>query len=102
MLQRPDVPEVQADPMTATVETIAREAGYDVRRVQQGEITPWGWARPFADGEAMDGRWACASHALASFDTIGAFHAHLADEGRHDIVWRCLSCGVPHGFRVPA
>lgn len=82
-----------------TVETAAREAGYDVRRVMHAETTPWGWARPFCDGNPMDGRWACASHEIGAFATSDDFHAHLASEGRHDIVWRCKPCGEPHGFR---
>lgn len=79
--------------------TVAAELGYDVRRVQVGEITPWDWARPFCSTNPMDGRWACASHAVRSFTDLGAFHAHLATEGRHDIVWLCTSCDLPHGFR---
>lgn len=73
--------------------------GYDVRRVEITEVTPWGWARPFCDTNPQDGLWACASHTVASFDTLDTFHAHLAGEGPHDIVWRCRPCELPHGFR---
>ena len=73
---------------------------HDARRVLLGEPTPWGPARPICKTNPVDGRWACASHAVGSFEDPDEFHAHIADPGWHRIVWRCRVHG-PEGFGAP-
>lgn len=70
-----------------------------VAKLRVGQDTPWGPATAFCRG-GLDGRWACASHGVATFADGVALAAHV-DAWQQLvclIVWRCRPCAEPHGW----
>ena len=73
-------------------------------KVAVGQDTPWGLASAFCKGNPMDGRFACATHGIASFlDRVElAAHVDDASDGPHLMAWRCRRDGETHGWTAGA